>query len=103
MRRIDHGSILLHLRESYRHGKLNLQSKNTTTAATSSSLSVPHSDESNILNHVKVNGKDRSWIHPNTTTAASASMSVPHYDEYNILNHVKVNEMDRSRSNPFAS
>jgi len=49
--------ILLHLRESYRHGKLNLQSKNTTTAA-SASMSVTHSDESNILNHIKVNEKD---------------------------------------------
>ena len=27
MRRIDHAAILLHLRESYQHGKLNLQSK----------------------------------------------------------------------------
>jgi len=57
------GAILLHLRESYRHGKLNLKSKNTTTAA-SASISVPHSDESNILDHVNSMGNDNSRSHP---------------------------------------
>jgi len=63
MGRIDHGAILLHLRESYRHGDLNLQSKNTTTAA-SASLSVPDSDEDNILDHVDVIGNDNSRTNP---------------------------------------
>jgi len=58
MEGIDHKVILLHLRESYRHGKLNLQSKNTTTAAPSSSLSFKDSNKATILNHAKVNEKN---------------------------------------------